>query len=256
VVSAGIDVGSQSIKAVIVRDGQIVGRGHLAAAFDAAAAARQALEEALAQAGMVVADVRRLGATGIGRDEVAGCHARLSEVSCAARGAQRLLPAARTVIDVGAEQGTAVRCDGRGRVLDFAINEKCAAGAGAFCEAIARALEVGLDELGPLALQSTRLVPMNLQCVVFAESEVVSMIHSNVPKPDIARAVHVALAARVVGMVRRVGIEPEVALVGGLARNVAFVAALRQALGVDPQVPADPELCGAFGAALAAEETP
>jgi benzoyl-CoA reductase subunit D len=256
VVSAGIDVGSQSTKAVVIRDGQIVGRGCLASAFDAAAAARQALDAALAQAGVAAAEVRRLGATGIGRDEVASCHVRPGEVSCAARGAQRLLPAARTVIDIGAEQGTALRCDGRGRVLDFAINEKCAAGAGAFCEAIARALEVPLEEFGALGLQSTHLVPMNLQCVVFAESEVVSMIHSNVPKPDIARAVHVALAARVAGMVRRVGVEPQVALVGGLARNVAFVAALRLALGVDAQIPEEPELCGALGAALAAEEMP
>jgi benzoyl-CoA reductase subunit A len=251
VITAGIDMGARTLKVLVLRDGEVVACCQVAAAFEARRAAREALHRALAEAGLGEKDLQRTVATGIGREEVE-CDARLSEVSCIARGAQHLVPAARTVIDVGAEGGMALRCDGRGRVLDFAVNEKCAAGAGAFCETIARVLEVPLDELGPLSLQSERVLALNLQCVVFAESEVVSLIHDNVPKPDIARGVHLALAGRVAVMARRVGLEPELVLVGGLAHDIGFVEALRQMLGAPLQVVEKPVFCAALGAALAA----
>jgi benzoyl-CoA reductase subunit D len=179
----------------------------------------------------------------------------MTDVGCAARGAVHLFPGARTVIDVGAEEARAIRCDGQGKVVDFAVNEKCAAGTGVFAEAIARALEVPLDQLGPLSLRSQRTISMNAQCAVFAESEAVSMIHGNVAKEDMARAVHDAMAHRTASMVRRVGVEAPVVLVGGVARNLGFVDSLGRALAIDSiQIPADPELCPALGAALAAAE--
>lgn len=252
-ISAGIDMGARTIKVVVLRDGTLVGRALRVAGFDAAATAREVLRAALEEAGVEHAD--RVVATGAGRADAPEKDGVMTEVGCAARGAIHLYPEARTVIDVGAEEGRAIRCDGRGKVVDFAINEKCAAGTGAFTEAMARALEVPLEELGPLSLQSTQAIPMNAQCAVFAESEVVSMIHNNVPKPDMARAVHDAIASRVVSMTRKVGVEPPVVLVGGLARNVGFVDALERGLELGPlRVPGDPDLVSALGAALVAAE--
>jgi benzoyl-CoA reductase subunit D len=155
---------------------------------------------------------------------------------------------------VGAEEGRAIKCDEQGKVQDFAINEKCAAGAGSFTEAMARALEVPLDDFGKISLQSSKTIPMNAQCAVFAESEVVSLVHSKTPKADIARAVHDAIASRIVSMVRRVGINKDVALVGGVSNNPGFVDSLNRALEVEVIVPKDAEYIGALGAALVAGE--
>jgi benzoyl-CoA reductase subunit D len=166
-----------------------------------------------------------------------------------------MFPEARMVIDVGAEEGRAIRCNESAKVVDFAINEKCAAGAGAFTEAMARALELPIEELGSLSLQSTQAIPMNAQCAVFAESEVVSMIHNNVSKPDMARAVHDAIASRIISMVRKVGYERPVVLIGGMAKNVGFVESLKRGLELDDlRIPDEPEFCSALGAALAAAE--
>jgi benzoyl-CoA reductase subunit D len=155
-------------------------------------------------------------------------------------------------VDVGAEEGRAIRVDDNGKVVDFAVNERCAAGAGAFTEAMARALEIPLEEIGPLSLTSTKAVPMNAQCAVFAESEVVSLIHQKTEKQDIARAVHDAMASRITSMARRVGVEPQVVLIGGVARNPGFVDALQRDLELELLVPDDPDFVSALGAALLA----
>lgn len=253
-ITAGIDLGAKTIKAVVVRDGEVLGRAIRVAGFDASIA-REALREALAAAGLERGAVARVVATGVGREDAPEKDATLTDVGCAARGASHLVAGARTVIDVGAEEGRAIRCDARGRVADFAVNEKCAAGTGVFAEAIARALEVSLEELGPLSLRSQKAIAMNAQCAVFAESEAVSMIHSNVAKEDMARAVHDAMANRVAAMTRRVGLEPPYVLVGGLALNPGFVDSLRRVLATDAlHVPLHPEYCGALGAALFASE--
>ncbi len=136
-------------------------------------------------------------------------------------------------------------------MVDFAINEKCAAGTGAFIEAMARALEVTLEELGPLSLQSTRAVAMNAQCAVFAESELVSLVHAKTPKPDMARAVHDAIADRIVSMARRVGLEKEIMLIGGLARNVGFVASLKRELETRDHHSGKSGICRCPGCGLA-----
>ncbi len=160
----------------------------------------------------------------------------------------------RTVIDVGAEEGRAIKIDDRGKVADFAINEKCAAGSGTFTEAMARALEVKLEKLGELSLKSTQAISMNAQCAVFAESEVVTLIHRKTPKADIARAIHDAIADRITSMVRRVGIEEKIALIGGVAKNVGFVHSLKNDLETDLIIPDDTQFVGALGAALVATD--
>ena len=136
-------------------------------------------------------------------------------------------------------------------MIDFVINEKCAAGAGTFVEAMARALEVKLEEMGLLSLKAERAVPMNAQCTIFAESEVVTLIHEKTSKEDIARAIHDAIADRITSMTRRLGIQRDVVLAGGVAKNIGFVNSLEKALGVKLLIPKEPEYVGALGAALA-----
>ena len=251
-ITAGIDAGAKTIKAVILRDGEWVGRAMVPAGFDTREAAEKAYNQALAASGIACNEVKTVIATGAGRKAVPFASDTVTEVGADARGVAGLFPSARTVIDVGAEEGRVIRIDEAGKVLDFAVNEKCAAGAGAFTEAMARALEVPLEELGEFSLKSTKAVPMNAQCTVFAESEVVTLVHAKTPKADIARAVHDAIADRVTSTVRRVGITKDVALIGGLARNVGFVKSLEEDLKLKLLIPSDPEFTGAFGAALIA----
>jgi benzoyl-CoA reductase subunit D len=253
-ITAGIDYGAKTVKVVVMKDGRVAGKSIKPAGFDAKAAATNAFEDALVAAGIGRDDVEKVCATGSGRGEPLFRDVSVTEVSAAARGAIFLNPDTRTVIDVGAEEGRAIRVDQAGKVVDFAVNEKCAAGAGAFVEAMARALEVGLEDMGKLSLQSTQAVPMNAQCAVFAESELVSLVHAKTPKPDMARAIHDAISDRIVSMVRRVGMEPQVVVIGGVAKNVGFLESLRRDLETDVMVPDEPEFVGALGAALAATE--
>jgi benzoyl-CoA reductase subunit D len=161
------------------------------------------------------------------------------------------------VIDIEAEEGRVIRIDELGKVTDFGINEKCAAGSGAFIEAMSRALEVDIDTMGELSLKSTKQIPMNAQCTIFAESEVVSLIHQKTSKEDIIRAVHDAIADRNTSMVRQIGIEKEVALIGGVAKNIGFVESMNRNLGFDLLVSNEvvsPEYVSALGAALVARD--
>jgi benzoyl-CoA reductase subunit D len=202
-----------------------------------------------------VEDVVFAVATGVGRKAVSFARHHVTEVAADARGAYALRPASRTVIDVGADEARAIRLGADGKVIDFAVNEKCAAGAGAFVEAMSRALEVSLEEFGEMSLGSTESIPMNAQCTVFAESEVVSLIHSNTPRKDIAKAVHDAMAGRVSAMARRAGVQEEVVVGGGVARNPGFVRALEDTLGVgELYILPEPQYLGAYGAALIAAE--
>ncbi len=253
-ITAGIDMGSKTIKVVILKDGRIIGKSMDLAGFEGLVVAERLFAGALEQAGVGRDEVENIYATGAGRKTVPFTENDITEVGSGAKAVHALYPNARTVIDVGAEEGRAIRCTEEGKVLDFAVNEKCAAGAGAFCEAMGRALEVSVEELGPLSLNSTCSTPMNAQCAVFAESEVVSLLHSNTKKEDIARSVHDAIASRIVSLAKKVGFEPDVVFIGGVAHNPGFVDSLRRALECDVIVPEDPEYFGAFGAAVAAAE--
>ncbi|MFQ5857104.1 MAG: acyl-CoA dehydratase activase [Anaerolineae bacterium] len=252
-ITAGIDVGAKTTKVVIMNDGQVLGRSNpVLTGFDQQEAAEKAMAEALAAAGLEQGAIERTVATGAGAKAVPFANDAISDVKAAARGANFFFPSARTVIDVGAEEGRGIRCDEKGMVIDFAVNEKCAAGAGAFTEAMSRALEVPLEEMGGMSLKSQNAVPMNAQCAVFAESEVVSLIHAKTPKQDIVRAVHDAIASRIGSMVRRVGVERDAALIGGVAHNIGFVDALRRGLELEILVPEEPDYVSAVGAALVA----
>ncbi len=260
---AGIDMGARSIKVVLVKAASapaqvLVQHAMFPEGLDLDVAARQAYAAALAQAEIPVDQVQRVVATGVGRKLVGFAAEDVTEVASGGRGAASLFPAVRTVIDVGAEEARALRLDASGQVLDFAANEKCAAGAGAFAESMARALQLDLAGFGAASLRSTQAIPMNAQCTVFAESEVVSLIHAATPIADIARAVLDAVASRICAMTRRVGIETEIALIGGMAYNPGFVRALRDALDVDelmlPTATCTAEYVSALGAALIAAD--
>jgi benzoyl-CoA reductase subunit D len=191
-------------------------------------------------------------ATGSSAKRVAFANGVIPDAAADARGVNKLVPSARTVIDVGAEEGRAIKVSPEGKVLDFAINDKCAAGTGTFVEAISRALEVSVDEMSKITFQSTQTLSTNAQCAVFGESEVVSMIHQKTSKPDIARAVMNAIAGRVASVARIVGLEKDVVMVGGMAKNAGFVDSLRRSINIDIIVPEDPDFIGALGAAEAA----
>ena len=224
--------------------------------FDQARAVEDSLALAVQHAGIARKDVQRIFGTGSGKDAIKAADFTVNDITAMARGAHYFFPNARTVADVGAEEGRAAKLDEQGNAADFAVNEKCAAGAGAFIEAMSRALEVTIAEMGPLCLQSGRDIPMNAQCVVFAESEVVGLIHSKTSKADISKAIHDSIAGRIVSMIRRIGVNEDVALIGGLGHNKGFMGCMAKQLKVNTIcVPEDPEFGSAVGAAVIAAES-
>ncbi|MBI4722933.1 MAG: CoA activase [Candidatus Stahlbacteria bacterium] len=251
-ISCGIDGGARNTKVVILKDGKIIGKGMALTGFEQKVAAEAAINVAISEAGIKREDIEYIVATGEGQKEIEFANDTITVVGADTIAVNTLFPQVRTVIDIGAEEGRAIKCDEKGKVIDFAINEKCAAGAGTFCETMARTLEVKIEEMGAISLKSTKSIPMNAQCAVFAESEVVSLIHAKTPKEDIANAVHSAISDRIASMARRVGIEKEVALVGGVAKNIGFVEALKKDLEVEFLIPDDPLFITAYGAAISA----
>jgi len=251
-ITAGIDMGTQSVKTVILKDGKVLARSKAFSGFETSKVAEETLAEALARAKLTKTDLDQVTATGSGMEMALVSDSTTSMMGADAKAGVWLFPAGRTIIDVGAEEARAVKCDDRGVMIDFVVNERCAAGAGAFIEAMARALEVKLEEMGPLSLRAERASPINASCVIFGESDVVTLIHRQESKPEIARAVFDAMADRVSSMIFRLGLTPEVVLVGGAAKDVGFVASLKRKLGVDVLIPEYPEFAGALGAALIA----
>jgi benzoyl-CoA reductase subunit D len=252
VITAGIDLGTQSVKAVILKDGAIISHGQAFSGFDPAKAAEQAVAEALKKAKLSLSDVNHVTATGSGMDMSPYANSTISMMGADAKAGVHLFPNAKTIIDIGAEEARAVKCDEKGIMIDFVVNERCAAGAGTFIEAMARALEVKLEEMGPLSLKAERASSINATCVIFGESDVVTLIHRQESKPEIARAIFDAMADRISSMVYRLGVNPDVVLVGGVAKDVGFVASLKRKLGIDILIPEHPEFAGALGAALIA----
>jgi len=250
---AGIDIGGKIAKALIVKDGRVLGQASDLTGIKKTEAADKVYNEALRNAGLDKNEVGRVVATGSGAKRVTFAQGTIADAAAAARGINRLFNSVRTVIDVGAEEGRAIKVSSDGRVLDFAVNEKCAAGTGTFVDAMARALEVPVEEIGKLSLSSTQAIPMNAQCAVFGESEVVSLIHTKTPKPDIARAVHDSIAGRIGSVARIVGLEKDIALIGGVAKNIGFVDSLKKDLKVDILIPDTPDFVCALGAAVTAE---
>lgn len=252
-ITVGIDCGAKNTKTVVLKDNEVIGRGIVLTGFDQTEAVNASLEMALKEADISREDVRLIGGTGSGAKAITVADVQINDIKAIVVAANFFFPEAGTVADVGAESARAAGYDENGNVMDFAVNEKCAAGAGAFIEAMARALETPLEAMGPLALTSDNSIPMNAQCTIFAESEVVALIHAKTAKKDICRAIHDATAGRIVSMIRRIGAMPHIVMTGGVAYNPGFVAALKRELGADRiYIPEKPEFAAAAGAAVVA----
>ena len=249
---AGIDVGSLSAKAVILEHDKILGSATSTTGEEGAVIARNVLDKALTAANIQFEKLENIVATGYGRKAVPFAHKSKSEMLCHAKGAFWLFPSARTVIDIGAESSKVMRLNENGGVEDFTGNDKCAAGTGIFLDTMAKAMEVPLEEVGELSLQYTNKAQISSMCAVFAESEVVSHVHRGTPRNDILAGIHESIADRIFGMTNRVGINEDVIITGGVAKNIGMVKALEEKLGVSLYVPEDPVIVGALGAALVA----
>ena len=253
---AGIDIGSITAETVILQNNLILSSSIVPTGANSRLAAERSLAVALEAAKLTQKDLFRIVTTGYGRSSFPLAHKMITEITCHARGAFYICPETRTVIDIGGQDSKVIRLDKQGRNVDFQMNDKCAAGTGRFLEVMARALEVRLEDLGRLSRSAQRTIKISSMCTVFAESEVVSLIADNQPKEVIIRGLHDAIADRILGMVRRVGVEEKVTLTGGVAKNEGVVLALEERLGVKVFVPPEPQIIGALGAALLARGLP
>jgi len=249
--AAGVDVGSTQTKAVILdSDGVIRGRSLIMTGANVTLAAQEAFEKACADAGVPEDEVLYVVGTGYGRYRVTFGDTQITEISCHARGASHLFPATRAVLDMGGQDTKAIRIGPGGEIVDFCMNDKCAAGTGRFLQSAAAALDIPLDELGDRALAATRAVKISTTCTVFAESEVLSWLSRGRRIEEILLGVHQSIAGRSLGLMRRVGIEPEVTFTGGVARNPAMVRLIQELAGCPINVSEDSHVMGALGAAL------
>ena len=254
-ITAGSDCGAKNTKTVILKDGEIIGKGSVLTGFDQEKAVEVSLAQAVGAAGISREEIAKIGGTGGGSNSIKLADVLINDTKAMGKGAHYFFSNARTVADVGAEEGRAAELDEKGNVVDFAINEKCAAGAGVFIETMGRALETPLEEMGPLALKSDKKIPMNAQCVIFAESEVVGLIHGKTEKQDISKAIHDAMASRIVSIIRRIGVNEDVVMLGGVGYNPGLVEAMRRELNLEKiYIPESPEYGQAIGAAVVAGE--
>jgi len=249
--AVGVDVGSTQTKAVIVDEsGQIVSRALIDTGANVVKAAENAYQTCLVNGNIREEEVEYVIGTGYGRYRVTFGNTQITEISCHARGAVNMFPKTRTVLDMGGQDTKAIRVNTNGDVLDFCMNDKCAAGTGRFLGAASAALEIPLDELGPTALKAERPVRISTTCTVFAESEVLSWLGKGKKIEDILLGVHQSIASRSIGLLRRVGIDEQITFTGGVAKNIGMVKALEQNLGLDLNVSAESHFIGALGAAL------
>jgi predicted CoA-substrate-specific enzyme activase len=229
---------------------RVVGRALLDLEANMATVAEDAFRAAVAEAGIDEASVVSIIGTGYGRYKVTFGHDQVTEISCHARGAIHLFPGTRTVVDIGGQDTKAIRIGADGQVLDFTMNDKCAAGTGRFLGAASYALELPLAELGPLALKATSPVRITTTCTVFAESEIISHLAKGRRPEDVLMGMHQSIATRCASLVRRVGLEQEVTFTGGVTRNVAMVKLMEEVLESRLNVSPEAHFIGALGAAL------
>ena len=255
VVGAGVDVGSTQTKAVIMDSARrIVARALITTGANVSRAGERAFVAACETAGLPREAVGYVVGTGYGRYKVTFGDAQITEITCHARGAHFLFPETRTVIDMGGQDTKAIRVNPDGSVVDFSMNDKCAAGTGRFLSAAADVTGIGLDEIGPASLKATAPVRLTSVCTVFVESDIMSYLAQRKTVEDILGGVHKAIATRTMALVRRVGVEDEVTFTGGVSRNVGMVRALEGVLGRPLNVSPEGHFMGALGAALFALE--
>lgn len=251
----GIDIGSAATKGVILRDGHKIVSSVKIASGTGTKGAERVMNQLFLESGLTQEDITATVATGYGRNQFEGADKQISELSCHARGVSFLAPGARTVIDIGGQDAKTIKLNTKGKMAEFVMNEKCAAGTGRFLDVMANVLETTVDQLGDLDSQAVEALSISSTCTVFAESEVISHLSNGKQTADIIRAIHQSVAKRTCGLARRIGIEPNVAMTGGVAQNKGVVRALEQELGLPITVPRNPQIVGALGAAILAWES-
>ena len=250
----GIDIGSTACKAVVLRDGKYIVSKAVIALGTGTSGPKDVFQKVLTEKKMSKQDVDRVLVTGYGRFTFDEADNQKSELSCHAKGVNLLFPTVRTIIDIGGQDVKVLRVSPKGALENFVMNDKCAAGTGKFLDVMARIINVGVDELGKLGLNATDEVSISNTCTVFAESEVISKLSTNVQLENLVAGIHRSVAKRVAALAFRNGIIPDVAMSGGVALNKGVVALMSQELKVDIMVHDDCQLAGALGAAVIAHE--
>jgi predicted CoA-substrate-specific enzyme activase len=250
----GLDIGAATTKAVLLNDGKILSYAVLPTGRSVNLATDKVLDEVTKKLGLGSRDFARVVTTGYGRHAVPFADRAVSEIICHAKGANFLLPSARTVIDIGGQDSKIIALDGDGNVTNFVMNDKCAAGTGRFIEVMANVLEVPLEDMGALSLSSRKPCMISSTCTVFAESEVVSLRAKGESRENLIAGIHKGVASRTITMGRSVGFHKDVAFTGGVAKNVGVKQFLEIAIGSQIIVPEEPQIIGALGAALLARE--
>jgi (R)-2-hydroxyacyl-CoA dehydratese activating ATPase len=252
--TCGIDIGSVTAKGVIMEENRIQATIIQFTGYNARAAGESVLQNLLNQTGLKQEQLAAIVATGYGRNSVDFADKTMSEIICHGAGAHFAVPGARTVIDIGGQDSKVILLGPDGNVLNFVMNDKCAAGTGRFLEVMARALETDLDGFGPLSLKGNTPAPISSTCTVFAESEVISLVAKGESRENIIAGIHTSIAARTVSMANRVGIVPDILMTGGVSRNIGVTRALEKLLNQPVIVPDNAQLSGAIGAALLARK--
>jgi len=266
----GIDIGSRSTQCVILEDGQLLTYGNIETGPNSAENACAAVEAAIHRrdelwgeyrmqlpntdtSHLRIEDMAYIVATGYGRVVVPFANANITEISCHARGAHWFVPGVSTILDMGGQDCKGIRVNERGEVTKFIMNDKCAGGTGRFMEIMAAILQLPLPEIGPISLESTKKIPFNTICAVFAKSEAVALMKDGASKADILAGLHEAISARVLALLKRVGIEEKFVITGGIAKNAGVVRKIEDKLGgLKATIPTEPQIAGALGAALLA----
>ncbi|MFC1866081.1 acyl-CoA dehydratase activase [Chloroflexota bacterium] len=254
---AGVDIGSTTAKAVVLKDGEIVGGLIGPTGTNPAMAGKKILGKVVSEAGFADSDIKYIVATGYGRISAPFADKTITEITCHGRGAHHISPAIRTVIDIGGQDAKIVSLGENGKVIDFVMNDKCASGTGRFLESSAQlVLNVPLEDLGELSLKATDTCKISNTCTVFAQTEMISLLAAGESKENVIAGLHSSIANRVIGMSKRVGAKPVIMMTGGVAKNRGVIQALERQLNSEVIVPSniDPQLVGALGAALIANE--
>lgn len=255
-ITCGIDAGGEFLKVLLLGDGEILSSSVFAyGAGPVLATAQAGLNDVVAKAGIIQSSIEYITATGSNSKEVSFAHKYILEPPCCAKGALWLLPSTRTVLDLGSDKCTALRCEGEsGNVLRIARNDKCAAGTGSYLRVISKVLGITEEEAGQLSLQSHDIANIEATCTVFVESEVISLIHQGKTREDILRGVFVGLAHRIYPLLLNVAFERDLTLIGGMAGNAGIIKALEELTGCSLLIPEEPIIVEALGAAIIAEE--
>jgi predicted CoA-substrate-specific enzyme activase len=251
---AGVDIGSTMTKVVLIdQAGSLLSIVKGPTGAEHRQLANEVVRQALQEARLQINDLSYIIATGYGRLNVPFADRQITELSCHARGVCSFFSDVRTAIDIGGQDAKCMKID-NGRLVNFAMNDKCAAGTGRFLEVTAAALGIKLEDMGDISLKATKKVQISSLCTIFAQQEVVALLSRGENLESILAGLHYALADRIATLARRLGIEPDLVLTGGVAKNIGMVKAMKESLGCEVLVPEEPLITGALGAAILAGE--